>query len=141
MCRSLMGSKMHTQAVPLIHSNPQYVYTKYNQITNLISNKCIISSTSGIIVLSTNYKITILDDNNRYVSYYLSPYNIHDYNYYTRYRPVVWEGEKSNIGTILAIPSDAANCEFTLGFNNFVNYSFYYGYEHEDAIVLNKNVA
>nr|YP_009170346.1 DNA-directed RNA polymerase subunit beta [Babesia orientalis]ALE29344.1 DNA-directed RNA polymerase subunit beta [Babesia orientalis] len=140
ICRSLMGSKMQTQATPIIYSQVPYVYTKYNKITNTLINKCIVSFTEGIIVTSTNYKITILDNNNRYINYYLSPYNVHDYNSYTRYKPIVWEGEKSNIGAVLAVPSDISNSEFTLGFNNLVNYGFYYGYEHEDAIVLNKQI-
>nr|QAX27140.1 RpoB [Babesia motasi] len=140
MCRSLMGSKMHTQAVPLIYTNNQYVLTKYNKLNNLLTNKYIISTSSGVVVYSTNYKITVLDNKNRYINYYLSPYNINDYNSYNNYKPSVWEGEAVTIGSVLAFPSDVNNFEFTLGFNNLTSYSFYYGYEHEDAIVLNKSL-
>ncbi|GFE55939.1 DNA-directed RNA polymerase (apicoplast) [Babesia ovis] len=141
MCRSLMGSKMHTQAIPILHCDKQYVYTKYNKITNLLTNKCIITESEGIVASVTSYKITLIDCFNRHVNYYLSPYNVNDYNSYSRYTPIVWEGEKVNIGTILAVPGGINDFEFTLGFNNDVNYSFYYGYEHEDAIVLNKQLA
>ncbi|GIX66467.1 hypothetical protein BcabD6B2_59040 (apicoplast) [Babesia caballi] len=140
ICRSLMGSKMHTQAMPLIYPDNQYVYTKYNKITNLFINKYIISKNSGIVVYVTNYKITILDEKNRYINYYLCPYNINDYNSYSSYKPSVWKGEKISVGTVIAVPCDLKNYEFTLGFNNNVNYSFYYGYEHEDSIILNKNI-
>nr|APQ42900.1 RpoB2 [Babesia sp. Xinjiang]QAX26989.1 RpoB2 [Babesia sp. Xinjiang] len=140
ICRSLMGSKMHTQAIPILHPDSQNVYTKYTKINNLISNKCVISYSCGVVIYSTNYKITIVDNFNRYINYYMFPYNITDYNGYTRYKPIVWKGERISIGSILAVPCDINNLEFTLGFNNIVNYSFYYGYEHEDAIVLNKKL-
>ncbi|KAK1441668.1 beta and beta-prime subunits of DNA dependent RNA-polymerase (apicoplast) [Babesia gibsoni] len=135
-----MGSKMHTQTLPLIYSNNQYVYTKYNKINNLLLNKYIISKHIGIVIEVTNYKIIILDNKNRFINYYLCPYTINDYNSYIYYKPIVWKGGKITIGKILATPSDINNFEFTLGINNIINYSFYYGYEHEDSIILNKKL-
>ncbi|EAN30414.1 RNA polymerase Rpb2 domain 6 family protein (apicoplast) [Theileria parva strain Muguga] len=139
-CRGLMGSKMHTQALPLIYNEHPYVMTKYNHMNGLLFNKCITSLCEGIIVSVNNYKIIVMDDKNRYLHYYLYPFNVLDYNSFVSYKPIVWVGEKINIGKILALPSDLKHSEFTLGVNNLLNYSFYNGYEHEDAIVINKNL-
>nr|AXX76220.1 DNA-directed RNA polymerase beta subunit [Babesia duncani] len=139
-CRSLMGSKMHSQALPLIYSNNSYIFTKYNEFNNLLFFKCIISLSDGIVIDVTNYKIIILDNKNRFIYYYLNFFNINDYNSYIKYKPIIWPGEKVSLGQPLAVPYDFYNLEFTLGFNNLVNYNFYYGHEHEDAIIINKNL-
>ncbi|BAM42531.1 DNA-directed RNA polymerase (apicoplast) [Theileria orientalis strain Shintoku] len=139
-CRSLMGSKMHTQAIPLLYSNNPYVITNYNTVNNLLSSRFIYSMCSGVVQEVDSSRIIILDDKDRLIYYYLYPFNVVDYNSILLYKPIVWEGEKVCVGKILAIPNDLKNLEFSIGFNNFVNYSFYDGYEHEDAIIINKDL-
>ncbi|UVC46396.1 RNA polymerase beta subunit rpoB (apicoplast) [Theileria orientalis] len=139
-CRSLMGSKMHTQALPLLYANNSYVVTNYNSVNNLLSSRFIYSMCDGVIQDVDNSRIIISDDKDRLIYHYLYPFNVVDYNSVLFYKPIVWEGEKVCVGKILAVPNDLKNLEFSIGFNNFVNYSFYDGYEHEDAIIINKDL-
>lgn len=139
-CRGLMGSKMHTQALPLVFNTLPYVFTKYNALTSFVSDRCVCSFADGIIVSVTESVIVVQDSLCRYSEYYLCPFNVSDYDSYFRYRPVVREGERVWEGQVLAVPKDVDNFEYTLGFNNFVNYGMYYGYEHEDALIINKDL-
>ncbi|EKX71964.1 DNA-directed RNA polymerase beta chain, putative (apicoplast) [Theileria equi strain WA] len=139
-CRGLMGSKMHMQALPLVYSSVPYVFTKYNQVTDAISSRCVYSSCVGVVVEVTSYSVSVQDEQDRFVDYHFSPFNISDYDSYSCYTPIVREGERVDIGQILAVPRDVENLEYSVGFNNVVNYGMYYGYEHEDAVIVNKSL-
>ncbi|SBT72623.1 DNA-directed RNA polymerase subunit beta, putative, partial (apicoplast) [Plasmodium malariae] len=76
----------------------------------------------------------------RQIIYYLNNYKKINQNILLIYKPIVWVGEKVNIGQILAINSNLLNSEYSLGNNLLVGYGSYLGYEYEDAIIISRRI-
>ncbi|CRG98253.1 DNA-directed RNA polymerase subunit beta, putative (apicoplast) [Plasmodium gallinaceum] len=138
--RNLMSIKMHTQIVPILYPNLSNIITNYNYIINKYLNYLIISYQEGIILYVSNIKIIIRDIFNRKIIYYLTNYKKFNQNILLIYKPIVWVGEKINIGQILAVNSNLLYSEYSLGNNLLVGYGSYLGYEYEDAVIINKKI-
>ncbi|KAF4331507.1 RNA polymerase rpoB (apicoplast) [Plasmodium falciparum IGH-CR14] len=138
--RNLMSIKMHTQIVPIIYPNLSNIITNYNFILNKYLNHLIISYQEGIVIYVSCIKIIIRDLFNRQIIYYLNNYKKINQNILLIYKPIVWVGEKVNIGQILAINSNLLNSEYSLGNNLLVGYGSYLGYEYEDAIIISRKI-
>ncbi|CRH02968.1 DNA-directed RNA polymerase subunit beta, putative (apicoplast) [Plasmodium relictum] len=138
--RNLMSIKMHTQIVPILYPNLSNIITTYNFIVNKYLNYLIISYQEGIILYVSYIKIIIRDIYNRNIIYYLNNYRKCNQNILLMYKPIVWVGEKVNIGQILAVNSNLLYSEYSLGNNLLVGYGSYLGYEYEDAIIINNKV-
>nr|BAL70587.1 DNA-directed RNA polymerase B subunit [Plasmodium malariae] len=138
--RNLMSIKMHTQIVPIVYSELSNIITNYNFILNKYLNYLIISYQEGIIIYVSYIKIIIRDIFNRQIIYYLNSYKKFNQNILLNYKPIVWVGEKINIGKILAINSNLLYSEYSLGNNLLIGYGSYLGYEYEDAIIINKKI-
>nr|QUL61522.1 DNA-directed RNA polymerase subunit beta [Haemoproteus columbae] len=138
--RNLMSIKMHTQIVPIIYPNLSNIITNYNFIINKYLNYLIISYQEGIVIYVSFIKIIIRDIFNRQIIYYLNNYKKLNQNILLIYKPIVWVGEKVNIGQILAVNSNLLYSEYSLGNNLLVGYGSYFGYEYEDAIIINKKI-
>ncbi|GAW84767.1 DNA-directed RNA polymerase B subunit (apicoplast) [Plasmodium gonderi] len=138
--RNLMSIKMHTQIIPILYPILSNIITNYNFILNKYLNYLIISYQEGIVIYVSYVKIIIRDIFNRQIIYYLNTYRKFNQNVLLIYKPIVWVGEKINIGKILAINSNLLYCEYSLGNNLLVGYGSYLGYEYEDAIIINKKI-
>nr|AQX44070.1 DNA-directed RNA polymerase subunit B [Plasmodium ovale wallikeri] len=138
--RNLMSIKMHTQIVPILYPNLSNIITNYNFILNKYLNYIIISYQEGIIIYVSYIKIIIRDILNRQIIYYLNNFKKINQNILLVYKPIVWVGEKVNIGKILAVNSNLLYSEYSLGNNLLVGYGSYLGYEYEDAVIMNKKI-
>nr|YP_008757412.1 DNA-directed RNA polymerase subunit B [Leucocytozoon caulleryi]BAN94692.1 DNA-directed RNA polymerase subunit B [Leucocytozoon caulleryi] len=138
--RNLMSIKMHTQVVPIIYPTLSNIITDYNLIINKYLNYLIISYQEGIVIYVSYIKIIVRDIFNRQIIYYLNNYKKLNQDIILLYKPIVWVGEKVNIGQILAVNSNLLYSEYSLGNNLIVGYGSYFGYEYEDAIIINKKL-
>lgn len=139
-CRGLMGSKMHCQALPLIYPDIPNIFTKNNKINKITKTNCIISYSSGIVINVNKYKIIIQDIHNRIITYYINPIKINNYNHSYLNHILVWPGDKVTYGKILVTNKNYINLELSLGKNILIGYCNYFGNDHEDAIILKKNL-
>nr|BAL70646.1 DNA-directed RNA polymerase B subunit [Plasmodium coatneyi] len=138
--RNLMSIKMHIQIIPILYPTLSNIITNYNFILNKYLNYLVISYQEGIVIYVSYIKIIIRDIFNRQIIYYLNNYKKFNQNILLIYKPIVWVGEKVNIGKILAINSNLLYCEYSLGNNLLVGYGSYLGYEYEDAVIINKKL-
>ncbi|CAD2107650.1 RNA polymerase B (apicoplast) [Plasmodium vinckei lentum] len=138
--RNLMSIKMHTQIVPILYPTLSSIITNYNFIINKYLNYSIIAYQEGIVIYVSYIKIIIRDIFNRQIIYYLNNFKKLNQNILLTYKPVVWVGERINIGKILAVNSNLLYSEYSLGNNLLVGYGSYLGYEYEDAVIINKKI-
>ncbi|VVF13558.1 DNA-directed RNA polymerase subunit beta, putative (apicoplast) [Hepatocystis sp. ex Piliocolobus tephrosceles] len=138
--RNLMSIKMHTQIVPILYPTLSNIITNYNFVLNKYLNYLIISYQEGIVIYVSYIKIIIRDIFNRQIIYYLNNFKKLNQNILLTYKPIVWVGEKINIGKILAVNSNLLYSEYSLGNNLLVGYGSYLGYEYEDAVIINKKI-
>nr|QEM01612.1 plastid-encoded DNA-directed RNA polymerase beta [Nephromyces sp. ex Molgula occidentalis] len=137
--RSLMGAKMQMQSLPLIYNQKALISTETEQILSRKNNN-IYSLQEGIIVFVSSYKIIVRDLLNREISYYLPNYKFSNQKTLINYIPIVWVGERVNLGQLLANSQELKDNEFSIGTNCFVMYGSYKGYEFEDALIINKQL-
>ena len=138
--RSLMGAKMQLQSVPTIKTSKSYVTTGYEKDVILNSNNIVYAYQEGIVIYVSSYKIILRDVLNRKIIYYLDKYKKTNQNTIIHQKPNVWVGERVFSGQILANNQDIIDTEFSIGNNLIISYGNFYGYNFEDAIVLNKRV-
>ena len=138
--RTLMGSKMQLQSVPTLKTSKSYITTGYEKDIILNSNNIVYAYQEGIVVHATSYKIILRDILNRKIIYYLDKYKKTNQNTIIHQKPNVWVGERVFSGQILANNQDIIDSEFSIGNNLIISYGNFYGYNFEDAIVLNKRV-
>ncbi|KAF8819418.1 Rna polymerase B, partial [Cardiosporidium cionae] len=138
--RSLMGSKMQMQSVPLIYKQNVNILTGKEQLLNRKNSNLIYALQEGVVTYTSSYKINIRDIYNREVSYYLNNYKFSNQNTLHNSTPLVWVGERVTTGQLLAINQDFEGNEFSIGNNLLVLYGSFIGYDFEDALILNKTV-
>lgn len=138
--RGLMGAKMQSQSVPTIKQKKSAIITGYEKNILNSSNLILKAYQEGIVIYVSSYKIIIRDIYNRIIIYYLDKYKRSNHFTILHSKPNVWEGERIFCGQFLTSTQDILYSEFTSGNNLLVSYGNFFGYNFEDAIVINKKV-
>lgn len=138
--RSLMGSKMQSQALSSFIKKKSYLLTgqefiiPYKYVGNLYSFQ------EGIVTYVSSYKIQIRDFFNRHINYYLITYKNSNQNVMKYEKPLVWVGERIFWGQLLAINQDFNFSELSLGNPCLILYGSYFGYDYEDSLIISQNL-
>lgn len=149
--RALMGANMQRQAVPLIRVQPPIVGTGMEKEIVQSSGNVVIAKRPGIVEYVSSEKIVIrahehafstMDD---WISqgidvYYLRKFQGSSFNTWVHQSPIVKLGETVNAGDILSDGAAIHQGELALGSNLLVAFMPWYGYNFEDAIILNKRL-
>ncbi|MBQ0084892.1 MAG: DNA-directed RNA polymerase subunit beta [Prevotella sp.] len=148
--RSLMGSNMMRQAVPLLHNDSPIVGTGIEKQVCEDSRTMITAEADGVVEYVDATTIRILYDRTEeedFVSFEpaLKEYRIQKFrrtnqNMTIDLRPLCKKGEKVHKGQILTEGYATENGELALGRNLLVAYMPWKGYNYEDAIVLNERM-
>lgn len=149
--RALMGSNMQRQAVPIIKSKAPIVGTGLEKDIANASQSCIIAQQDGIVEYVDAEKIIIranrdffdhVEDwlTNGIKTYYLTTFKGSSYNTLIHQFPIVQNGDFVKKGQMLTNASAVKDGELSLGSNLLVAYMPWYGYNYEDAIILNQRV-
>lgn len=149
--RALMGSNMQRQAVPLIKSEAPIIGTGLEKDIANASQSCLVAQQSGVVEYVAADKIIIRADrkyfdnvedwlSNGLKIYYLATFKGSSYNTLIHQVPIVSIGESVKKGQMLTNASAVKDGELSLGTNLVVAYMPWYGYNYEDAIVLNQRV-
>ncbi len=138
--RSLMGSNMQRQSVPLILPQKPIVGTGLeNQIAN-DSGMTLNAQVSGVVNSVTATKIIIKNKNGKKLTYKLQKYLRSNQQTCINHRPVVWKGEQIKSGQILTNGPAINDCELSLGQNVLIGYMPWQGYNFEDAILISERL-
>lgn len=131
--RSLMATRMISQALPNIYTEKPYLNLNI-LFPNIFNN--LYSLNEGIIIYVSKYIIKIRDIFNRVILYYLNKSNL----LINKLKPIIWVGEYIKKGDLLANSNSFLNNLLTLGKNITITYNHLNGYDFEDAFIINKNL-
>ena len=138
--RSLMGSNMQRQSVPLVLPQNPIVGTGLENQIAIDSGMTINAEVYGIIDYVTSTKIILKSKGGKRLTYKLQKYLRSNQQTCINHRPIVWKGEKVKSGQILTDGPAIIDSELSLGQNVIVSYMPWEGYNFEDAILINEKL-
>ena len=141
--RTLMGSNMQRQAVPLIENSAPIVGTGMESVVARDAWESIKANRSGVVEKVDNKNIFVLgeDENGPYIDQYSMEKNLRT-NQNTAFgqRPIVRKGDKVKAGQIIADGPSMDNGELAIGKNALIAFMPWNGYNYEDAIVISEKM-
>ena len=138
--RSLMGSNMQRQAVPLMITERPIVGTGMEYRAAKDSGILILAEDDGTIEKVTGDSITVKYKNGKMVVHKLRKFKRTNGGTCINQRPIVKIGEIVKKGDAIADGPSTKDGEMSLGKNCVVAFSTWEGYNYEDAILLNERL-
>ncbi|MFG1790628.1 DNA-directed RNA polymerase subunit beta [Nocardia sp. NPDC049149] len=138
--RALMGANMQKQAVPLVRSEAPVVGTGMESRAAIDSGEMVVNEKSGVVEeVSADY-ITVMADDGTRKSYRLRKFARSNQGTCLNQRPIVGEGQRVEVGEVLADGPCTENGEMALGKNLLVAIMPWEGHNYEDAIILSQRL-
>ena len=138
--RTLMGSNMQRQAVPLLKPENAIVGTGIEAKIAYDSGVMVIAKQSGVVKSACGDNIVITDDEGVDHVYELKKFQRSNQGTCINQRPIVSTGDRVKTGDILADGPATANGELALGRNILIGFMTWEGYNYEDAILLSEEL-
>ena len=137
--RTLMGSNMQRQAVPLLKSEAPIVGTGVECVAAKYSGSTIVSKADGVVSYADAKKIVVKNAKGE-DTYYLANFEGNNAGSCTNHVPLVHAGDKIKRGQVIADGPSTDGGELALGKNMVVAFMTYNGYNYEDAVILNERL-
>ena len=137
--RSLMGSNMQRQAVPLMTTEAPIIATGIEYRAAMDSGILVLAEDDGFVKVTGN-AITMKYNNGKTVVHKLRKFKRTNGGTCINQRPIVKKGEMVKKGDALADGPATKDGEMALGKNMLVAFSTWEGYNYEDAILLNERL-
>ena len=138
--RSLMGSNMQRQAVPLIKPEAPIVGTGMEYRAAKDSGITVSAKEDGIVEKVTGDEIKVRNKNNELDVYKLLKFKRTNGGTCINQRPIVSIGEKVKKGETIADGPSTENGEMALGRNVLIAFSTWEGYNFEDAVLISERL-
>ena len=138
--RALMGANMQRQAVPLLTTEAPLVGTGMELRAAHDSGEMILAAHSGVVSEVSADLIVVSTDEGGRDSYRLEKFERSNPGNCTNQRVIVDEGDRVEVGDVLADGPATSNGEIALGKNLLVAYMSWEGLNYEDAIILSRRV-
>ena len=138
--RALMGANMQRQAVPLLTTEAPLVGTGMEMRAAHDSGEMILAAQSGVVSEVSADLIVVSTDEGGRDSYRLEKFERSNPGNCTNQRVIVDEGDRVEVGDVLADGPATSNGEVALGKNLLVAYMSWEGLNYEDAIILSRRV-
>ncbi len=138
--RSLMGSNMMKQAVPVIVPQAPLVGTGMEGKAALDTGRVVISRGSGTVTESDGKHIVVKDSKGNLEEYKLINFIRTNSNSFFHQRAIVTVGEKVKKGQVLADTSTTERGQLAIGQNVLVAFMCWNGQNFEDAIILSEKL-
>ena len=138
--RSLMGSNMQRQAVPLLMPEAPIVGTGIEYRAARDSGITVTAKNDGIVEKVTADEVKVRNSKNEIDTYRLRKFKRTNGGTCINQRPVVTRGEKVKAGDILADGPSTKNGEMALGRNVLIAFSTWEGYNYEDAVLISERL-
>ena len=139
--RALMGSNMQRQAVPLLSTEAPVVGTGIEGKAAVDSGVCVVAKNAGVVERSASNEIVIKrdSDGNRDVYCLIKFSRSNQSNCYNQ-KPIVFKGDRVEVGEVIADGPSTANGELALGKNPLIGFMTWEGYNYEDAVLLSEKL-
>ena len=138
--RSLMGSNMQRQAVPLLIPESPIVGTGMEYKAARDSETTVTAKNAGIVEKVTADEVQVRNKKNEIDHYRLRKFKRTNGGTCINQRPVVQKGEVVKVGDILADGPATKNGEMALGRNVIIAFSTWEGYNYEDAVLISERL-
>ncbi|PXW35211.1 UNVERIFIED_CONTAM: DNA-directed RNA polymerase subunit beta [Williamsia faeni] len=138
--RALMGANMQRQAVPLVRSESPLVGTGMELRAAIDAGDVIINGKAGVVEeVSADY-ITVMADDGTRDTFQMRKFARSNQGTCANQRPIVDEGQRVEVGQVLADGPCTENGEMALGKNLLVAIMPWEGHNYEDAIILSQRL-
>ncbi len=138
--RALMGSNMQRQAVPLMLTDSPVVGTGMEAKAAVDSGVCVLAKRAGVVEKSSSNEIIVKTDDGTKDRYKLIKFSGSNQGACYNQRPVVFKGERVEVGDVLADGPSTKNGELALGKNPLIGFMTWEGYNFEDAVLLSERL-
>ncbi len=138
--RALMGANMQRQAVPLLRAESPLVGTGTELRAAVDAGDVVLAKKAGVVEeLSADY-LTIMADDGTRQTYGLYKFRRSNQGTCINQKPIVDEGDRVEVGQVVADGPSTENGEVALGKNLLVAIMPWEGHNYEDAIVLSQRL-
>jgi DNA-directed RNA polymerase subunit beta len=138
--RALMGANMQRQSVPLLRSEAPLVGTGMELRSAVDAGDVVVSEKAGVVEeLCADY-ITVMADEGTRQTYRLNKFRRSNQGTCNNQKPIVDEGQRVEVGQVLADGPCTENGEMALGKNLLVAIMPWEGHNYEDAIILSQRL-
>ncbi|HKR51159.1 MAG TPA: DNA-directed RNA polymerase subunit beta [Pseudonocardiaceae bacterium] len=138
--RALMGANMQRQAVPLLRSEAPLVGTGMELRAAVDAGDVVVADKAGVVEeLCADYVTVMADDGSRQ-TYRMHKFHRSNQGTCINQRPVVAEGDRVEIGQVIADGPCTDSGEMALGKNLCVAIMPWEGHNYEDAIILSQRL-
>lgn len=138
--RSLMGTNMQRQAIPLIKSEAPIVGTGVEARAARDSGHVIIADEDGVITKMAAGLIELTDKKGNVITYNLNKFLRSNSSTCINQHPVVELDQKVKKGDILSDGPAIDDGELSLGRNVLVAFMTWEGYNYEDAVIISERL-
>ena len=138
--RALMGANMQRQAVPLLRAEAPLVGTGMELRCAVDAADVVTAEKAGVVTdVSADY-LTVMADDATYQTYRLAKFARSNQGTSFNQKPIVDEGDRVEVGQVLADGPSTDEGEMALGKNLLVAFMPWEGHNYEDAIILNQRL-
>ncbi len=138
--RALMGANMQRQSVPLLRSESPLVGTGMELRAAVDAGDVIVAEKAGVVEdLSADYCTVMADDGTRQ-TYRLHKFRRSNQGTCINQKVVVDEGDRVEVGQVIADGPCTDDGEMALGKNLLVAFMPWEGHNYEDAIILSQRL-
>ena len=138
--RVLMGSNMMRQAVPLMRPESPLVGTGMEWRNAIDAGDVILSKSAGVVTEVSSDEVKVMNNDGGYETYYLSKFRRSNQGTSYNQRVQVAEGQKVEVGTVIADGPSTDKGEMALGKNLLIAFMSWEGHNYEDAIILSQRL-
>ena len=138
--RALMGANMQRQSVPLLRSESPLVGTGMELRAAVDAGDVLVADKAGVVEeLCADYITVMADDGTRF-TYRLNKFRRSNQGTCNNQKPVVNEGDRVEVGQVIADGPCTEDGEMALGKNLLVAIMPWEGHNYEDAIILSQRL-
>ena len=138
--RALMGSNMMRQSVPLMRAEAPLIGTGMEFRAAVDAGDVVVASKAGIVTEVSADEVTVMADDSTYQNYSLHKFTRSNQGTSYNQKVVVSEGQRLEVGSVIADGPCTENGEMALGKNLLVAFMSWEGHNYEDAIILSQRL-
>jgi len=138
--RALMGSNMQRQAVPLVRSEAPLVGTGMERRAAVDSGDVCIAEKAGVVTEVSADLVTVSHDDGTSRTYRIQKFTRSNQGNSYNQRVMVSEGDRLEVGGLIADGPATDGGEMALGRNLLVAFMPWEGHNYEDAIILSQRL-
>jgi DNA-directed RNA polymerase subunit beta len=138
--RAGMGSNMMRQAVPLMRAEAPFIGTGQEFRAAVDAGDVVTALKPGVVTSISADEVTVMGDDSTYQTYSLRKFSRSNQGTSYNQKVVVSQGQKLEVGSVIADGPCTENGEMALGKNLLVAFMSWEGHNYEDAIILSQRL-